>query len=66
MSQSIFRITTFFQLESWKAALSVLLHYTHDFDKNLKTLYSKLVTNIDFDHKSYDLRQHILNIFGCP
>ena len=31
-----------------------------DFDKKLKTLYSVLVTNNDFDHKSYDVRQYIL------
>ena len=39
-------------------ALSILLHQVHDFNKYLKTLYSKLVTNNDFDHKSYDARQH--------
>ena len=38
----------------------MLLHYTHDFDENLKTTYSKLMTTNDFDHKSYDVRQHIL------
>ena len=32
----------------------------HDFEENLKTVYSKLVTNNDFDHKSYDVRQCIL------
>ena len=49
----------FFQFDSTKAALNILLHYAHDFNENLKTLYSKLVTNNDFDHKSY-ARQHIL------
>ena len=44
-----------------KAALSILLQYAHDFDKNLKTLYSKLVTNNDFNYKSCDARQHILS-----
>ena len=32
----------------------------HDVQENLKPLYSNLVTNNDFDHKSYDIRQHIL------
>ena len=39
LSQSVFRVTTFFQFDSMTAALSILLHYTHDFDKNRKTLY---------------------------
>ena len=60
MSQSVFQVTTFLQFDSTKAALSILLHYAHDFDENLKTLYSKLVTNNNFDHKSYDERQHSL------
>ena len=47
----VFRVTTFFQFESTKAALDILLQYMHDFKVNLKTLYSKLVTNNDFDHK---------------
>ena len=54
------RVTTFFQFDSTTAALSILLHCTHDFDKNLKMLYSKLVTNNNFDHKAYDVRQCIL------
>ena len=57
LSQSVIRVTMFFQFDSIKAALSILLHYTHDFDENMKILYSKLVTNNDFDHKSYDARQ---------
>ena len=56
LSQSVFRVTTFFQFNLMRAALGILLHYVHDFDKNLKTLYSKLVTDNDFDHKSYDTR----------
>ena len=64
MSQSVFRVTTFFQSESTKAALEILLHYAHDFCKNLKTQYSKLLTNNDFDHKSYDVRQCILTYFA--
>ena len=63
LSQSVFRVTMFFQIDSMKVALSMLLHYEHDFDKNLKTLYSKLVTNNDFDNKSYDARQCILTYF---
>ena len=47
-----------------KAALSILLKYAHNFNENLKTLYSKLVTNNDFDHKLYDARQHILSYLG--
>ena len=60
LSRLIFRVTTFFQFNSTKAALSILFHYAHDFNENLKTLYSKLVTNNDFDHKTYDVNQHIL------
>ena len=51
---------TFFQYKPTKAALDILLQCTHDIDKNLKTLYSKYITNKDFDHKLYDLKQHIL------
>ena len=39
-----------------KAALEILVQHAHNFDKNLKTLNSKLVTNNDFYHKSYDVR----------
>ena len=60
----MFRVTTLFQFDTTKAALSILLHYAHDFDENQKTLYSKLVTNNNFDHKSYDVRQHILTYFA--
>ena len=56
LSQSVFIVTTFFKLESTEAALEILLHYTFDFNENLKTLYSKWVTNKNFDHKSYDVR----------
>ena len=56
LSQSVFRVTTFFQFNSMKAVLCILLDYAHDFDENLKTLYSNLVTNNDFDHKSHDVR----------
>ena len=54
LSNSVFSVTTFFQFKSTKAALQILLHYMHDFEENLKTLYSKLVTSNNFDHKSYD------------
>ena len=60
LSHSVFRVITFFQFKSTKAALEILLHYTHDFDENLKTLYSKLVTNNDCNHKSYDVRQNLI------
>ena len=50
----------FCQFNSTKAALRILLHYAHDFNKNLKTLYSDLVINNDFDNKLYDVRHHIL------
>ena len=61
LSKSVFRITTFFKINSMKVAPSILLQYTHNFDENLKTLYSKLVTNNVFDHKSQNERQHILS-----
>ena len=34
LAQSVFRVTMF---NSMKAALSILLHYMHDFHENLKT-----------------------------
>ena len=40
LSCSVFRVATFFQFESTKAALEILLHYVHDFKENLKTLWS--------------------------
>ena len=60
LSHSVFRVTTFLQFESTKAVLEILLQYAHDFEENLKILYSKLVTNNSFDHISYDARQHVL------
>ena len=63
LSHSVFRVTTFFQFKSTNAALEILLHYVNDFNKNLKTLYSKLVSNNNFDHKLYDERQNILTYF---
>ena len=60
LSWPAFRVTMFFQFNSIKAVLSILLHYMHDYDENLKTLYSQLVTNNGFAHKSYYVRQHIL------
>ena len=53
LSHSVFRVTTFFQFNSMKSALNILFQYAHDLDENLKTLYSKLVTNNNYDHKSY-------------
>ena len=50
LSHSLFRVTTFFQFKSTKAEIEMLLQYVHNFDENLKTLYSKSVTNNDFDH----------------
>ena len=44
-----FRLTTFFQFDSTKSSLNILLQYAHDLDKNLKTLYSKLVRNNSYD-----------------
>ena len=46
---SVSRVTTFFQFDSTEAALSILLQYMDDLDKNLKTLCSKLVTNYNVD-----------------
>ena len=53
----VFRATTFFHLDSTKVALSILLQYAHDFNENLKTLYSKLVINNIFDSRSHNERQ---------
>ena len=44
-----------------KATLNILLHYVCDYDESLKTLDLKLVTNNNFDHKSYDARQGVLS-----
>ena len=43
LTHSVFRATTFFQFDSTKVALSLLLQYAHDFNENLKQLYSKLL-----------------------
>ena len=56
----MFRVTSFFQFPSTKTALQTLLQYMHDLEDNLIILYSKLVKNNDLDHKSYDVRQHVL------
>ena len=63
LSCSVFRVTIFFQFTSIKAALEILLQYVHDFEENLTILYSKLVTNNELDHKSYNVR-HLFNIFS--
>ena len=49
-------VIIFFQFDSMKAGLSILLFYVHDFYENLKTLYSKLVTHNVFDRKSHNER----------
>ena len=64
LSCSIFRVTMFFQFDSTKVALSILLQYAHDFDENLKTLYSKLITNNIFDSKSHNERPAHLALLG--
>ena len=60
LSHSVFRVTSFLQFKSTKAALEILLQYMHDFNENLKALYSKLVSNNEFAHKSYDVKQCVL------
>ena len=60
LSCSVFRVTTFFQFESTNVELEFLLHYAYDVEENQKKTYSKLVTKNNFDHKSYDVRQHVL------
>ena len=60
LSCSVFRVTTF-QFNSKKVALSILFQYTHNFNENLQTLYSKSVTNNVFDSKSQNQRQCILS-----
>ena len=57
LSHSVFRVTTFFQFDSTNPALNIPLGYAHDLNENLKTFYSKLVMNNNYDHKSYDVRQ---------
>ena len=49
--------TKFFQFKSTKSTQNTLLKYTQDLDENLKTLYSKLVTNNNYYHASYDANQ---------
>ena len=48
--------SVFFQFDSSKSTLGILLQYTHDFNENMKTLYLKLVTNNNYDKKLYDAR----------
>ena len=61
LSCSVFRITIFFQFNSTKSTLNILLKYAHDLDKNINTLYTKLAVNNNYDHKSYDVRQQVLS-----
>ena len=58
---SVFRVTTFFQFDSNKVALSILLQYMHNFNENLKMLFSKLVINNLFKSRSHNERQCILS-----
>ena len=39
LSWSVLRVTTFFQFDSSKVALSILLQYAYDFNENLQTFY---------------------------
>ena len=56
LSHSVFRVNTFFQFDSTKVSLSILLQYMHDFNKNLKSLYSELVISNVFDSRSHHER----------
>ena len=56
----MFRTTTIFQFASTKTALQILPQFAHVFEDNPTILYSKLMTNNNLDHKSYDVRQHAL------
>ena len=51
LSHSVFRVTTFFQFDSIKIALSILLQYAHDANENLETFYSKFIINNIFDSR---------------
>ena len=44
---------------SWLIDCALAHYYRHDFNENMKTVYSILFTNNDFTHKSYDARTHI-------
>ena len=58
LSCSVFRVTTFFQFDSTKFALNTLLEFAQDLDENLKTFYSKLVTNNNtYEQKMHDTNQ---------
>ena len=41
-SQSVFRVTMFYQFESTKPVLDILLHYAHNFDKKLENTTLKI------------------------
>ena len=52
-SRSVFRVTTFFfQFDSTRSSLNLLLQYTQDLAENIKTLYTKLVTD-NHNQKTY-------------
>ena len=59
LSNSAFRVTTFFWFRSTKTALQILLQNVNDFKNNLTILYSKLVNDNDLDLKSYDVKQNV-------
>ena len=42
LSHSVFRVTTFLQFDSTKAALRILLQYAHDLNGNLETCIFRL------------------------
>ena len=59
--RSVFRVTTFCQFDSTKSTLNTLLKYAKELDENMKTLYLKLVTNNNYNHKLYDANQWSLS-----
>ena len=56
LSRSVFRVTIFFQFDSTKSSLNILLQYAQDLEENIQTLYTKLVTDNN-DQKTYDALQ---------
>ena len=56
LSRSVFRVTTFLQFDSTKFSLNLLLQYTQDLEENIKTLFTKLVTD-NHCQKTYDTGQ---------
>ena len=56
LSRSVFRVTTFFQFNSTKSSLNLLLQYAQDLEEDIKTLYTELVTD-NHNQKTYDTAQ---------